>query len=57
MKKLTAILFMVFFSLSASALTGFLESQWTEGQWKYCKYSNGKIITISNVSLCPLSID
>ena len=45
------------FSVSAFALTGFLDKQWTEGSNKYCKYSNGKIVTVASYQLCPLSID
>jgi hypothetical protein len=42
-------------SSSAMAL-GFKVSESTNGTNKYCSYSNGVVITISIVSLCPLSI-
>ena len=42
---------------SALALTGFLEDQSTNGALTYCSYSNGVIITISSIKLCPLSIN
>jgi len=54
---LTATLFLTTLSSGAYALKGFLDSQSTEGQWRYCKYSNGKVITIAVTKICPLSID
>jgi hypothetical protein len=42
---------------SAVALMGFKKDEWTNGSNKYCEYSNGVIITISIISLCPLSIN
>lgn len=41
---------------AAFAVMGFLTDQSTKGLNKYCEYSNGVIITISSVELCPLSI-
>jgi len=56
MKKLilAALLAVTF---SANAVTGYLNSQWVEGQWRYCKYSNGKILTVKSHRVCPNSID
>jgi hypothetical protein len=45
------------FSVSAFALTGFLDKQWTDGSNRYCEYSNGKIVTAASYQLCSLSID
>ena len=42
---------------SAFALKGFLESESENGTLRYCKYSNGVIITISSPKICPLSVD
>ena len=56
-KKVIAIAVVALVCTSAFAITGFLRSQSTSGQNKYCTYSNGVIITISAVELCPLSID
>ena len=42
---------------SALALKGFIRDEWTNGNKKYCEYSNGVIITIKSYKLCPLSID
>jgi hypothetical protein len=53
MKKLLIIVLLLAFSTSAFAAV--LTSQWTEGLNRYCKYSDGVIITIMSYSLCPLS--
>ena len=42
---------------SAFALMGFLESESVNGMNRYCKYSNGVILTVSAVALCPLSVN
>lgn len=53
---LTLVLTLALSALTAQAqLIGFLERQWTEGPYRYCKYTNGVIITIKSVELCPLS--
>lgn len=55
MKSVFAIFAM---ALCTSAFSmGFLQGQSTNGMLRYCKYSNGVIITINIVELCPLSID
>jgi hypothetical protein len=38
--------------LSSSAFAGVLMSQWTEGTNRFCKYSDGEVITISFGSTC-----
>jgi hypothetical protein len=53
MKKLLIVMLLLMFSMSAFAAV--LTSQWTEGLNRYCKYSDGIIITIKSYSLCPLS--
>lgn len=45
------------FSASAFAVTGYLQGEQTNGMLKYCKYSNGVIITVNSFELCPLSIN
>ncbi len=42
---------------AALALGGFLESESENGTLRYCKYSNGVVITISSLRICPLKID
>ena len=39
--------------LSSSAFAGVLMSQWTEGTSRFCKYSDGEVITVSFGSTCP----
>jgi len=34
-----------------------LVSQWIDSGRRYCRYSNGEILTTMAVNLCPLSID
>ena len=41
------------FHLVAAASFGSLVSSETSGSNKYCKYSNGVIITIKNYEVCP----
>ena len=60
MNKLTKTAVAIMFITLASqsfALKGFKEGEWTDGGNKYCKYSNGVIITIKSHKLCPLSVD
>lgn len=51
MKKILVVSFLLMFSTSAFA--GVLMGQWTEGLNRYCKYSDGKIITVNFGSICP----
>lgn len=57
MKKMIAAALLATTSTFALAMWGSLTGQWTEGMNRYCKYSNGKIITIGLIEICPLSID
>lgn len=34
-------------------VTGFIQSESTNGSMKYCKYSNGAILTVASHQLCP----
>jgi hypothetical protein len=54
-----AIIFCMLLILSSSALalTGFLNGERTQGMNKYCYYSNGVVITINSISLCPLQVN
>jgi hypothetical protein len=36
-------------------VVGFLQNQSVNGMLRYCRYSNGVVVTISSVSLCPLN--
>jgi hypothetical protein len=38
------------------ALAAFLEDEWEGDIHRYCKYSDGTVIKIAFVALCPLSI-
>ena len=51
MKKFLLVFLLLGFSTFAFA--GVLMQQWTEGNKKYCKYSDGSIITVSYTSICP----
>ncbi len=53
MKKLLIVMLLLMFSTSAFA--GFLTDQWTKGVNRYCRYTDGTIVTISVTTLCPLS--
>lgn len=56
MKSAVAIIALAF-SMSAFAVFTTLSSEWTKGQYRYCKYSDGRIITVDVVALCPLSLN
>ena len=53
MKK--AILGFIFaaFAAGAMATTGYLTGEQVKGQWKYCYYSNGKVVTVKAYKICP----
>lgn len=38
-------------------LPGMLRSQSVNGFLRYCRYSNGVIVTISSIDLCPLNLE
>jgi hypothetical protein len=52
-KIITALSVVLF---SSVALAAILESEWENDMYKYCKYSDGTVIKIGLVSLCPLTI-
>lgn len=41
---------------SAMAFAAILENEWEDDMNKYCEYSDGTVIRIGLVSLCPLTI-
>lgn len=55
MKKLIVLMIMLI-SLAAYAIPGYLVSTTDVGQWRYCKYDDGRVITIKQYQLCPLTI-
>ena len=57
MKRIILALAILSTTAPAFALMGFLQSQSTSGMMRYCVYSNGVIITISSIALCPLTIN
>ena len=42
-------------SASAFAVFGTLVSETVNGSLKYCKYSNGVVITIKSYEVCPVT--
>jgi len=57
MKKTLAALAILLTCSSAFAIMGFLQSEQVNGSVKYCKYSNGVIVTVQSYELCPLSVN
>lgn len=49
-KFITAFAISVF---SSTVLAGVLMSQWTEGNSRFCKYSDGQVVKISFAENCP----
>ncbi|MFA7585599.1 MAG: hypothetical protein WCY11_05290 [Novosphingobium sp.] len=39
----------------AYAMTYYLQSQWTEGANRFCRYTNGTVMNVG-YRLCPMSI-
>jgi hypothetical protein len=39
----------------SGSIMGFLQSQSTSGQLRYCRYSNGVVTTLNIMDLCPLN--
>ena len=56
MPKFAYFLIVMSFPLAASASFGTLTSSDTSGSNKYCKYSNGVVITIKNYEVCPTTV-
>lgn len=48
--------FALAFCASAFAYPGVLEREWVNGQYRYCKYNNGVVVTVNAYDLCPLMI-
>lgn len=57
MKTLLAAVAFALASGSALAFSGILQSEEVNGMLKYCKYSNGVIITVQMHEFCPMSSD
>jgi hypothetical protein len=56
MIKLVCFVTTLSFSLLASASFGTLTSSDVSGSNKYCKYSNGVVVTIKNYEVCPSAV-
>jgi len=56
MKKLP-LLIILLATISAYAFTAYLVSSTLNGTIRYCKYSDGRIITIQGYELCPLQLN
>lgn len=57
MKKTFAAILVMAICTSAFAMFGSLVGEQTNGNVKYCKYSNGVIITIESYKVCPVSVN
>ncbi len=55
MKKLLLIIALSFVATSSLQAFGTLTGEQVNGMNKICFYSDGSAITVSSVSLCPLS--
>lgn len=53
MKRLLFITVLNILLTYSSVFAGVLLSEWTEGINRYCKYSDGSVITLSFGSTCP----
>lgn len=56
MLKLVCFVTALSFPFVALASFGTLTSSDTSGSNKYCKYSNGVVITIKNYEVCPTTV-
>lgn len=58
MKRKTASLFLVgsLLAVSLPALAAVLMAQWTEGNSRFCEYSDGTVIELSFSEICPATI-
>jgi len=52
MKKLIMLIILLSV-VTAYAAQAYLVSDSTRGQWKYCQYSDGRVITIQSYQICP----
>ena len=57
MKRLFIAATTILLCASAFAAFGALEKEWVKDSLKYCKYSNGVILTVKAYELCPITID
>ena len=57
MKKFIAAVLLATSSTFALALTGWLSTQWVEGTNRFCKYSNGKIVTVGLINFCLMTTE
>ena len=57
MKNFIVTIAAILYSTSVLAMFGVLQQQWVEGSNRYCKYSNGVIITVALHENCPVNID
>jgi len=55
MKKLFMIIILLV-TVSAYAYTSYLSTSYVKGQWRYCEYSDGRVITIDSWRMCPMSL-
>ncbi len=53
MKRLLFIIVLSILLTYSFAFAGVLLSEWTDAMNRYCKYSDGTIITLSFGSTCP----
>ena len=42
---------------SKAQIFGALDHEYVKGMWKYCYYTNGKVVTIKSYELCPITIN
>jgi len=57
MKTIILALALLLAASSTHAIFASKTAEWIEGQWKYCKYSDGRVITIKTYELCPISLN
>lgn len=58
MKRKTTSLLLVgsLLAVSLPALSAVLMSQWTEGNTRFCKYSDGTVVELNFGEICPATI-
>lgn len=57
MKKILSAIALVLVTSIAFAAPGFLDSESANGALRYCKYSNGVVITIKDTAMCPAKVN